>query len=245
MTNYKITVQYDGTRYNGWQRQGNTQNTVQGKLENVLSEMLGHRIEIHGSGRTDKGVHAAAQTASFKADTQMTTEEIRAYLNRYLPEDIGVTEVLKAEERFHARLCVKSKTYVYRIWNTDLPNVFGHRYMYTFAKAVDTDKMKRAAEQLLGRHDFVGFSSLKRVKKSTVRTVTDIRIERIGNELRMTFAGDGFLYNSVRIMAGTLLEIGCGVRDGECICTVFTTKQRAAAGETLPAKGLTLMSVEY
>ena len=158
MTNYKITVQYDGTRYNGWQRQGNTQNTVQGKLENVLSEMLGHRIEIHGSGRTDKGVHAAAQTASFKADTQMTTEEIRAYLNRYLPEDIGVTEVLKAEERFHARLCVKSKTYVYRIWNTDLPNVFGHRYMYTFAKAVDTDKMKRAAEQLLERHDFVGFS---------------------------------------------------------------------------------------
>lgn len=245
MTNYKITVQYDGTRYNGWQRQGNTQNTVQGKLENVLSEMLGHRIEIHGSGRTDKGVHAAAQTASFKADTQMTTEEIRAYINRYLPEDIGVTEVLTAEERFHARLCVKSKTYVYRIWNTDLPNVFGHRYMYTFAKAVDTDKMKRAAEQLLGRHDFVGFSSLKRVKKSTVRTVTDIRIERIGNELRMTFAGDGFLYNSVRIMAGTLLEIGCGVRDGECIRTVFTTKQRAAAGETLPAKGLTLMSVEY
>ena len=117
--------------------------------------------------------------------------------------------------------------------------------MYTFAKAVDTVKMITAAEQLLGRHDFDGLSSLKRVKKSTVRTVTDIRIERIGNELRMTFVGDGFLYNSVRIMAGTLLEIGCGTRDGECIRTVFTTKQRAASGETLPAKGLTLMSVEY
>lgn len=245
MKNYKMTVQYDGTRYNGWQRQGNTTNTIQGKLEDILSKMAGHRIEIHGSGRTDKGVHALAQTASFKLDTRMSASDILNYVNKWLPEDIGVTALEETDERFHARLCAKSKTYVYRIWNSDLPNAFGHKYMYKHSSALDIERMRSAAEKLLGRHDFRGFSSLKKTKKSTVRTVSDIKIEAIGSEIRITFVGDGFLYNSVRIMAGTLTEIGAGIRDFEAIDKVFEAKDRAFAGETLPARGLALMKVEY
>lgn len=242
---YKMTVQYDGTRYNGWQRQGNTENTVQGKLENILTKMAGHRVEIHGSGRTDKGVHALAQVASFKLETSMSTAEIMEYVNRWLPEDIGVTALEETEERFHARLNARSKTYVYRIWNSGMPNVFGHRYMYTVKDAVDTEKMRLAAERLVGKHDYLGFSSLKKTKKSTVRTVSEIKTEVMGSEIHLTFTGDGFLYNSVRIMAGTILEVGAGLRESESIDRVFETKDRKFAGETLPAKGLTLVKVEY
>ncbi len=240
-----MTVQYDGTRYNGWQRQGNTQNTIQGKLEDILSKMTGHRIEIHGSGRTDKGVHALAQTASFKLETRMNTEDILNYINKWLPDDIGATSLEEVDERFHARLCAKSKTYVYRIWNSDLPNVFGYRYMYALKSELDIERMRSASEKLLGKHDFRGFSSLKKTKKSTVRTISDINIETVGAEIRITFTGNGFLYNSVRIMAGTLVEVGAGLRDFESVDKVFAESDRAFAGETLPACGLTLVNVEY
>ena len=245
MKNYRITVQYDGTKYNGWQRQGNTQNTIQGKLEDILGKMTGHSVEIHGSGRTDKGVHSKGQVASFKICTEKSESEIMDYINTYLPDDIAVTELKTVDLRFHARLNAVRKTYIYRIHNSSVSNVFEHRFMYTVQEKLDVDAMKLAAKEFLGEHDFVGFSSVKRSKKSTVRTIYSVGVERFGNDIVFAVTGSGFLYNMVRIMAGTLLEIGMGKRNIGSIEKVFETKERELAGETLPGKGLTLLSVEY
>lgn len=245
MKNYKITIKYDGTKYNGWQRQGNTKNTIQGKIEDILEKMTGHRVEIHGSGRTDKGVHAKGQVAGFKIATQMSDAEIHEYLNRYLPDDIAVTELHQAEERFHARLCAKRKTYLYRIHNSAIPDVFQHRFMHTVTEPLDVEAMQAAAKEFVGEHDFAGFSSVKRFKKSTVRTIYSVGVQRFGDDVVFAVTGDGFLYNMVRIMAGTLLEVGMGTRSADTIAKVFETKDRELAGETLPGKGLTLLSVEY
>ncbi len=245
MKNYKIIIQYDGTRYNGWQRQGNTKNTIQGKIEDILEKMTGHSVEIYGSGRTDKGVHAKGQVANFKINTEMCDKEIQEYLNRYLPDDIAVTELTRADERFHARLSAKRKTYLYRIHNSSVQDVFGHRFMYTVEKSLDVAAMQTAAKKFLGQHDFAGFSSVKRLKKSTVRTIYSVGVQRFGDDVAFAVTGDGFLYNMVRIMAGTLLEVGTGERDADTIDKVFKTKNREFAGKTLPGKGLTLLSVEY
>lgn len=245
MKNYKITVQYDGTKYNGWQRQGNTPNTIQGKIEDILEKMTGHKVEIHGSGRTDKGVHAKGQVASFKINTEKSDAEIQAYINQYLPEDIAVTEVSVADERFHARLNAKRKTYLYRIHNSCVPDVFQHRFMHTVPDHIDVEAMQKAAKEFVGEHDFEGFSSVKRFKKSTVRTIYSVGVQRFGDDVVFAVTGDGFLYNMVRIMAGTLLEIGIGKLGADTIAKVFETKNREFAGETLPGKGLTLLSVEY
>lgn len=245
MKNYRMTIQYDGTKYNGWQRQGNTANTIQGKLESILEKMTGHKVEIHGSGRTDKGVHAKGQVASFKINTQKSDGEIKDYLNCYLPDDIAVIDLTEADERFHARLNVKRKTYIYRIHNSNVPDVFSHRFMHSVADFIDVEPMKIASKLFLGEHDFAGFSSVKNFKKSTVRTVYSIGVERFGDDVVIAVTGNGFLYNTVRIMAGTLLEIGLGKREAESIAKVFETKNRQMAGETLLGKGLTLLSVEY
>lgn len=245
MKNYKMTVQYDGTKYDGWQRQGNTSNTIQGKLENILSRMTGHGVEIHGSGRTDKGVHSKGQVASFKIKTEKTNAEIMAYLNNYLPDDIAVTALDETHERFHARLNVKRKTYVYRIHNSVVPNVFEQRFMYNVEENLNVEDMKNAAKMFLGEHDFLGFSSIKKTKKTTVRTIYSVGVERFGEDIVFAVTGNGFLYNTVRIMAGTLVEIGKGERSIESITEVFETKNRELAGATLPGKGLTLLSVEY
>ncbi len=245
MTNFKLTIAYDGTRYNGWQRQGNTPNTVQGKLEAVLGELFGRKIEINGSGRTDAGVHALGQVASFAAETELSPEEVRAYLNRYLPQDIAVTAAEEAPERFHARLLARRKTYVYRLWIRDWPDVFGRRYTYSVGAVPDAEKMRLAARELTGRHDFFGYSSLKKTKKSTVRTLESVSVEETGDELRLVFTGDGFLYNMARIISGTLLEVGLGQRDIAGAARALVTLDRADAGPTLPACGLTLISVEY
>lgn len=245
MMNYKMNVRYDGTKYDGWQRQGNTQNTIQGKIEAVLGKMLGHKVEVHGSGRTDKGVHAISQTVSFKINTERSCDEIMGYLNEYLPEDVAVTELTEAEERFHARLCAKRKTYVYRIWNSSVHNVFERNYLYAVSEKLNIEQMKKAAKLFEGEHDFLGFSSVKKTKKSTIRTIYKAEVITFGDEIRLVFEGDGFLYNMVRIISGTLLEIGKGIRGEESINEVFETKKRTLAGETLPARGLTLVGVKY
>ncbi len=245
MKNFKLTIAYDGTRYNGWQKQGNTSNTIQGKIEGVLERMLGQSVEIHGSGRTDAGVHAAGQVASFKAETEKTPLEIMGELNAYLPMDIAVTAAEYAPERFHARLNAREKVYVYRIWTKPYPNVFERKYMYSLGIQPDIGAMERAGGAMTGTADFIGYSSLKKTKKSTVRTVRSIDISEAGGEIRMTFIGNGFLYNMVRIMAGTIVEVGLGRRDIESVRLPFATGSRADAGETLPACGLTLMKVIY
>ncbi|MGE4549590.1 MAG: tRNA pseudouridine(38-40) synthase TruA [Intestinibacillus sp.] len=245
MTNYKLLIQYDGGRYDGWQRQGNTGNTIQGKLEHVLGEMAGHRVEIHAAGRTDAGVHARAQTASFQLQTAFTLREIRDYCNRYLPDDIAVLSCEAADERFHARLHARAKRYVYRLWTGETPNVFERRYLTPRPEPLDLNAMRRAAALLTGTHDFRAFCSNKRYKKSTVRTIFEIKIERLGDEVRLRFFGDGFLYNMVRILTGTLVEVGMGQRSPESMAAILESRDRQQAGITMPPQGLILEEVLY
>lgn len=245
MRNFKVILQYEGTRYQGWQKQESTDNTIQGKLEALLTKMVGTKTEIQGSGRTDAGVHALGQTANFHAATEMSCKEILEYMNRYLPDDIGVISVEEVPERFHSRLNAVGKTYVYRVWNSDIPHVFARRYVYEFPQPLDVEAMRRAAAYLTGTHDFRAFTSAKKGKKSTVRTIEEIRIERVKDEIRFTYSGDGFLYHMVRILTGTLLEAGTGERKPEDIKTIMEKGLREKAGALVPARGLTLVEVRY
>ena len=243
--NFRLTLAYDGTRYRGWQRQGNTPDTIQAKLEILLGRLLEQDVEIHGSGRTDAGVHAAGQVASFRADTDMDCASLLKAVRDYLPEDIGALSLEEAPERFHARLSAKEKTYVYRVWNSEVPCVFERKYVFVYPAALDEDAMRSAAADLLGRHDFSAFSSGKKKGRSAERTLRSVRIERTGEELRVTYTGDGFLYNMARILTGTLLEIGALERPADDMERIFRSRSRAEAGFTAPAKGLCLMSVRY
>ena len=245
MKNYKFVIQYEGTRYQGWQKQVSTENTIQGKMEAVLSKMVGSPVEIDGSGRTDAGVHAYGQVANAHFDTKLATEEILEYVNRYLPEDIAIISVEEVGERFHARLNASEKTYLYRVMCSDIPHIFDRRYVYVMPKALDLDLMRQAAQLLKGTHDFKGFSTKKKMKKSTVRTITDLEIEQVGDEVRFLYKGNGFLYHMVRILTGTLLEIGRGERSMDSIQEIFASKNRELAGELVPGKGLTLVEVKY
>ena len=244
MPNFRLTLSYDGSRYNGWQRQGNTDNTIQAKVEGVLSRILGQPIEAQASGRTDAGVHARRQTVSFRAKTELKSEEILSQLRRYLPEDIGAEDLSEAPPRFHARLSCTRKTYVYRVWNSEVPCVFERKYVHRVEQPLDTDAMRQAAGKLLGEHDFAPFSTGK-TKKSTLRRIDDISVERCGHELRLSFTGNGFLYNMVRILSGTLLEVGAGRMTAEDVGRVFESGARQYAGPTAPAKGLCLWETYY
>lgn len=245
MRNIKLLIAYDGSRYNGWQRQENTENTIQGKLETLLTKMTGEAVEIHGSGRTDAGVHAKGQVANFHTNTKMKTEEIKTYMNEYLPMDIAVLEVKDAAERFHSRLNVKRKTYCYHIWNSSVPNVFARKYSYQVPEALDVESMERAASYLLGTHDFKSFCARKKMKKSTVRMIESIDFKRDGDMLLITYRGNGFLYNMVRILTGTLIEVGRGERQPEDMKTILESQKRENAGFTAPAQGLFMEKVEY
>ena len=245
MYNYKLTIQYDGTRYRGWQVQGNTDQTIQGKVEGVLSRLTGQPVELHGSGRTDAGVHALGQVANVKLPRPFDPSELLRELNRYLPADIGIIAAEPTTERFHARLNAHSKTYRYRIWNSEIPNVLERSYLYPLPEPLDVAAMERAAADLVGTHDFRSFCGLKRFKKSTVRTITDIPITQHGSEVRLEFTGNGFLMRMVRILAGTLAEVGLGQRAADAMPAVLAAQDRAAAGPALPAQGLALVRVEY
>ena len=245
MSNYRLLIQYEGTRYQGWQRQESTENTIQGRLEALLTKMCGTPVEIQGSGRTDAGVHALGQVANFHAETDMTCQEILTYINKYLPEDIGVIEVTKVSERFHSRLNAKGKTYCYRVWNSNLPCVFDRKFVTVVSDKLDVEAMRRAASYLTGTHDFKAFTSAKRGKKSTVRTIESIEITECGKELRFVFRGDGFLYHMVRNIIGTVVNVGLGnltVKDFQRILASLDRKQASA---TAPACGLYLYKVEY
>lgn len=245
MRNIQLLIQYDGTRYSGWQSQEHTERTIQGKLTKVLERMLGEAVELQGSGRTDAGVHAAGQTANFRTKTGASCEEILNGLNQYLPEDIAVLEAREVEERFHSRLHALRKTYIYRVWNSPIQNVFERKYLYQVTEPLDVEKMKKAAGLLCGTHDFRAFCANKRMKKTTVRTLERIEIEQIGQELRLSFTGNGFLYHMVRILTGTLLEVGMGKRNPEEMLRILESKDRERAGAMAPAQGLCLWSVEY
>lgn len=242
--NYRLTLAYDGTRYRGWQRLEQAELTVQGKLESVLTAFFGTPVEVQGSGRTDAGVHACGQVASFHAPERPCEEILRA-LRRYLPEDIGALSLCYAPPRFHARLSAKTKTYHYRIWNSEVPDVFERRWRVQLSDDFDLDAMRQAAGFLLGTHDFRAFCANKQLKKSSVRTLQRCDIVREGSELRFELTADGFLHHMVRILVGTLLEVGRGKRRPEDLPAILEGCLRADAGETAPAKGLCLMEVFY
>ena len=243
--NIALRLKYDGSRYHGWQRQGNTENTIQQRLESALSRVLSQPVEISGSGRTDAGAHAKMQVASFKADTALTADEILAGLRALMPEDIAAHSLTDAPPRFHARLSCTGKTYVYRVQNSPVPNVFERKYMYRIDEELDLEKMRSAAKLLLGEHDFSAFCSNKRMKKSAVRRVDEIRIDARGSELRFTVSGNGFLYNRVRIIVGSLLEVGAQRMTQEALAAALKSKKRENAGPTAPACGLCLYEVRY
>lgn len=244
MRNLRIDLCYDGSRYKGWQRLGNTDNTVQSKLETALSRILGEEIEVSGSGRTDAGAHAEGQVANFHCHSNMPCEDILSQLRRYLPEDIGIYSCKEVSERFHARLNAKSKTYRYRIWNSEKPCVFQRKFVYCLDRKLDLENMREAAARFLGEHDFSAFCANKKMKKTTVRRIDALAVERCGDEVVITVTGNGFLYNMVRIMVGTLIEVGCGERLADSIPALFGGK-REDAGYLVPAQGLCLMEVEY
>ena len=244
MRNLRLDLCYDGTRYRGWQRLPGREDTIQGKLETALSRILNESIEISGSGRTDAGVHAQRQVANFHCESTMTAEEILANLRRYLPEDIGIYSCRDVSPRFHARLNAKEKTYRYRIWNSEAPCVFERRYVTCIPETLDLDAMKRAAEFLCGEHDFSAFCGNAKMKKSTVRFIRSIDFVRNGEELQIFFTGNCFLHNMVRILVGTLIEVGRGERSADSIPELFGGK-RAEAGFLAPAQGLCLMEVVY
>ena len=244
MPNYKLTLNYDGSRYKGWQRQGNTDNTIQAKVETLLSRLLGQNVEIAASGRTDAGVHARMQVCSFRAETDMSAEIMLTKLREYAPEDIGIVSIEQAEPRFHARLNCVRKSYVYQIWNSDKPNVFQRKYMYTYPEVLDIELMRRAAEQLIGEHDFSAFCT-KRMKKSAVRRLESINIEKEGDIIKIMLTGNGFLYNMVRIIVGTLLEAATGRRTVDSVGDALGSLDRQNAGFTAPPQGLFLWNVEY
>jgi tRNA pseudouridine38-40 synthase len=242
---YKLMLCYDGGRYKGWQRQKNIANTIQGKIEDTLSRTLGRQTEVAGCGRTDAGVHARVQICSFTAETDMSCDEILDQLRKFLPEDIGAISIEHADPGFHARLSCKEKTYVYRIWNSSVPNVFERKFAYTYPNQLDIDKMRDGSKLLMGTHDFSSFSSAKKTKKSTVRSIYDIEIEKCGDLITIAITGNGFLYNMVRIVVGTLIEIGNGSREAESIVSIFESKKRENAGFTAPANGLFLWNIKY
>ena len=243
--NYKMTLSYDGTRFYGWEHQPTTDMTIQGKMESVLSLMVQSEVEVIGCGRTDAGVHAKNMVCNAHFDTQLNTDEIRDYLNRYLPDDICVKEVRIASDRFHSRYNAIGKTYCYTCYIGDVKPVFNRKYVYVLDQKPDIQEMKKAAEYLIGTHDFASFCSNPRMKKSTVRKVDRIEIQKRGDLLTLTFHGSGFLQHMVRILTGTLLEVGFGKRTVESVLELIDVKDRKLAGFTAPAKGLCMMQVDY
>lgn len=243
--NYKMIIAYDGSRYYGWEHQPNTELTIQGKLENVLSVMTGKEIEVIGAGRTDAGVHAKGMVANAHMDTDMSEQEICDYMNRYLPEDICVREVRVASDRFHSRYNAMGKTYCYTCYIGDLKPVFNRKYVYIPDKKPDVELMKKAAAYLVGEHDFKSFCGNPKMKKSTVREIYDIYISVSGSYLNLTYHGSGFLQYMIRILSGTLLEVGIGKRSPESMKELIELKDRSKAGFTAPAKGLCLIKVDY
>lgn len=243
--NYRLSIAYDGTRYYGWEHQPNTDMTIQGKLENVFERMIGAPVKIICAGRTDAGVHAKAMIANVVLDTNLSEKEILDYLNTYLPEDICVNEVKIASDRFHARYNATGKTYCYTCYIGPTKPVFDRKYVYALDTVPDIELMKKASEYLMGEHDFAAFCSNPRMKKSTVRLVDKISIERKGDYLSFTYHGTGFLQHMVRILTGTLLEVGLKKRSPENMLTLLSNKDRKEAGETAPACGLCLVCVDY
>ncbi len=269
MKNYRLIIRYDGTAYKGWEHQPGEEMTIQGKMEKAIIRMLnpsgvdvgpdGKKVQksdclgtfdgdipdVISAGRTDGGVHALGMCACVKLDTKLATDDIRDGLNRNLPDDICVMSVEEASDRFHARYNATGKTYRYTCYAGKLKPVFDRRYVYTLGSVPDIEAMKKAAGHIIGEHDFTSFCGNPRMKKSCVRVVDRIDIEMKDEILTFEYHGTGFLQYMVRIMTGTLLEVGMGKKSPEDIPKILEAHDRSQAGFTAPARGLCLVKVDY
>lgn len=245
MRNIKMIVQYDGSNFKGFQRLKDNDNTIQGKIEDVLCKLTNENIEIIGSGRTDMGVHAMGQVVNFKTNCNDSVEKMQKYLYKYLPESIVIKSIEEVEDRFHSRYNTKSKVYLYKIDNNKFHNPFFRKYSAHINKKLNLDLMKEASTYLIGEHDFSSFTSSKSKKKSHVRNIESIDIVGKNNMIEIYVKGDGFLYNMVRIIIGTLIDTGLGKLNPTNIKEILEAKDRKVAPETAPAKGLHLFKVQY
>jgi len=241
---YKMIVEYDGTNYHGFQRQKKIA-TIQGELERVLSLLFNTPISIVSSGRTDSGVHAVGHVISFCVDSKMSPRNILKGVNAQLPRDIVVKSVRVVPNTFHAQYSAKRKIYRYQVWNSHTVSPLRDRYTYHYTYGLDLKKMQKAAGLLIGKHDFRAFAAKNKDKENTIRTLYNIRISKQSNCILLTFDGDGFLYNMVRNIVGTLLYVGRGKFSVRDVKAIMAARKRAQAGPTVPAKGLTLSRVIY
>jgi len=242
--NIKLIIAYDGTRFSGWQRQGNTENTLQALVESAASSAVGETVDLIGASRTDAGVHANGQTANFLTGSKLSSADLLKKMNEILPADVAVLSAADMPERFHARYNATGKIYRYHIRNAAVQNPFTRKYSCHVPETLNLPAMQEAVTLLAGKRDFKAFSTGK-TKKSTVKTLTDITVSRENDDVVITFRGDSFLYNMARILTGTILECGMGKRKPDSIPAIFDANSRAEAGFTAPAHGLFLDAVYY
>lgn len=244
MKNIKLTLEYDGTNYAGFQRQTNV-NTVQAEVEKALFDLLKEDVKLIIASRTDSGVHARGMVCNFETDTRIPVEQIPMAMNARMARDIVVVDAQEMFDGFHCRYHAKKKTYSYRICNRRVPSPMERRFAWHVGSELDFEKMKKASQSFIGKHDFEGFRSLGSGVKSTVRTIHSLDLEKDGDIITLTIQGNGFLYNMVRIITGTLVGIGRGKIDGDTIQDIIESKDRKRAGMTAPANGLVLEKIYY
>lgn len=244
MKRIMLVVAYDGTDYHGWQFQPGVP-TIEGEINKALKELLGEEVQVIGASRTDSGVHALCNIAVFDTETKIPAQKLSYALNQRLPEDIKIQRSAETAPDFHPRHCVSKKTYEYRILNREFPLPTKRRYAHFTYVHLDEERMRRGAQYLVGEHDFKSFCATAAVVETTVRTLYDLSVEREGEEIIIRVSGSGFLYNMVRIIAGTLMEVGRGNIEPEKVKEILAARDRTAAGPTAPACGLTLVDYEW
>ncbi len=241
----QLTIRYDGTEYSGWQFQRNSRKTIQATIERVIKQITGRKSHLAGSGRTDAGVHALAQIANFKTRSQIPLKNLQQALNSMLPKDIVIYAAEEVGPRFDAQRSAKAKLYRYTIMNKDYLDPFIRRYAAKYFFTLDISLMRKAARILVGRHDFRSFRTTEQVEKNSVRTIEYIKIEKEGDLIYIDIKANGFLYNMVRSIAGTLVEVGRGKFSVESVRGILLAKDRRSSGPTMPAQGLCLVKVRY
>ena len=244
MRNIKLIIEYDGTNYYGWQRQPNYK-TIQGEIESVLSKITKENVEIFGSGRTDKGVHGVGQVANFLTNSRMEAGKFKLALNSLLPKDIAIRDSSEVHMDFHSRYSAKGKKYKYLIYNNKTRSPMNRFYTYHVFYDLDLDKIRESSKYLIGTHDFCSFVSNKSEVLDTVRTIHSLDIEKNKDIVEISIEGNGFLYNMVRIITGTLIDVGRGAIDYKDIKDIIKSKDRTKAGHTAPPEGLYLWEVYY
>lgn len=244
MRNIKLIIEYDGKGFNGWQKQPNKLN-IQGEIEKAIGEITGEEIELIASGRTDSGVHSLGQTANFKTNSSIDIEKFPIAINSKLKQSIVIKSAEEVEERFHSRYSVKSKKYRYTINNSKYGSAIYRDFEYHFPIKLNVEDMKKAAKEFEGEHDFKAFKASGTSSKSSVRTIYKAEVFEDNDRIYIELTGSGFLYNMVRIISGTLLDVGIGKIKPEEIANIIESKERARAGKTLPARGLCLVEVMY